>query len=121
MKAVITAGGKGTRVAAINAQLPKPMIPINGKPVLQHQIKCLRRQGISDITLTIGHLGDQIRNFFGDGQAFSVSIDYIQETQPIVTAGALYYLKEQMQEDFFLINGDLIFDVDLHRLKRQHC
>jgi D-glycero-D-manno-heptose 1,7-bisphosphate phosphatase len=120
MKAVITAGGKGTRVAAVNAQIPKPMIPINGKPVLQHQIECLQRQGISDITLTIGHLGEQIRNYFGDGQAFSVSIDYIQETQPLGTAGALYYLKERIQEDFFLINGDLIFDVDFHRLMAFH-
>lgn len=68
MRAVIMAGGKGTRVASVNGTLPKPMLPICGKPVLLHQIACLKRQGITDITLTIGHLGQQISDYFGDGK-----------------------------------------------------
>lgn len=120
MRAVIMAGGKGTRIASVNDTLPKPMLPICGKPVLQHQIECLHRQGISEITLTIGHLGRQISDFFGDGGKFGVQIDYIHEKEPLGTAGALYYLKGRVADDFLLINGDLIFDVDFRRLMEFH-
>lgn len=120
MRAVIMAGGKGTRVASVNSAIPKPMLPICGKPVLLHQIECLRRQGITEITLTIGHLGDQIRDHFGDGSSYGVQIDYIREKEPLGTAGALYYLKGKVTDDFLLINGDLIFDVDFHRLMDFH-
>lgn len=120
MRAVIMAGGKGTRVASVNDTLPKPMLPICGKPVLQHQVECLRRQGITEITLTIGHLGEQISNFFWDGSKFGVQIDYIQEKVPLGTAGALYHLKGKATNDFLLINGDLIFDVDFQRLMGFH-
>ena len=108
MRAVIMAGGKGTRVASVSEVLPKPMLPICGKPVLLHQIDCLRRQGITSITLTIGHLGQQIRNYFGDGSRFGVQIDYIVEKEPLGTAGALSFLKGSVSDDFLLINGDLI-------------
>lgn len=114
------AGGKGTRVASVNDAIPKPMLPICGKPVLLHQLECLKRQGITRITLTIGHLGEQISDFFGDGSRFGVQIDYIQEKEPLGTAGALYYLKGKVTNDVILINGDLIFDVDLHRLMEFH-
>lgn len=120
MQAVIMAGGKGTRVASINQTLPKPMLPICGKPVLLHQIECLKRQGITEITLTIGHLGEQISGFFGDGGKFGVMIDYIHEKEPLGTAGALYYLKNKITDDFLLINGDLIYDVDFKRLTDFH-
>ena len=79
MYAVIMAGGKGTRVASVNRDLPKPMLPINGKPVLEYEIECLRRQGITDIILSIGHLGEQIQAYFGDGSPFGVQITYIRE------------------------------------------
>ena len=114
------AGGKGTRVASVSDAIPKPMLPICGKPVLLHQLECLKRQGITRITLTIGHLGEQISDFFGDGSRFGVQIDYIQEKEPLGTAGALYYLKGKVTNDVILINGDLIFDVDLHRLMEFH-
>lgn len=120
MQAVIMAGGKGTRVASVNGSVPKPMLPIDGKPVLLHQVECLKRQGIFDITLTIGHLGTQIQDFFGDGQRFGVQITYVEEETPLGTAGALYYLKGKFSDDFLLINGDLIFDVDFARLMRFH-
>lgn len=120
MYAVIASGGKGTRVASVNASVPKPMLQINGKPVLQHQIECLKRQNITNIILTIGHLGEKIRDYFGDGRQFGVKIDYLVEETPLGTAGALYYIKNRILEDFFLINGDLIFDMDLHRLMAFH-
>ena len=120
MVVVISAGGKGTRVASVNSALPKPMLPICGKPVLQHQVECLRRQGIKRIILTIGHLGEQIRNYFRDGSRFGVQIEYIEETEPLGTAGALYYLKDKLDGDFLYLNGDLIFDVDIGRMVRFH-
>lgn len=120
MVAVITAGGRGTRIASVDGSVPKPMLPVAGKPVLKRQVEGLRRQGIDRIIFTIGYKGGQIRDFFGDGSLFGVQIDYIEETEPLGTAGALYYLKDRVKEDFLLINGDLIFDVDLHRMMDFH-
>ena len=120
MQAVIMAGGKGTRIASVRSDVPKPMIEICGKPILWHQIECLKVQGIKDITLVIGHLGNVVRDYFSDGSSFGVSIHYIVEEEPLGTAGALYYLKGQMSDDFLLLNGDIIFDVDMHRFLQYH-
>ncbi len=120
MTAVIMAGGKGTRVASVNSQIPKPLLPVAGKPVLLYEIECLHRQGITDIILVVGHLGDKIVARFGDGREFGVHIEYINEEEPLGTAGALYYLRDRLTEDFLLLNGDLIFDVDFARLMAFH-
>lgn len=120
MKTVIMAGGKGTRIASVASDIPKPMIPICDKPILQHQIECLKRQGLTDIVLVIGHLGSVVREYFKDGSAFGVHITYIEETVPLGTAGGLWYLKEEMTEDFLLLNGDIIFDVDFARFSAYH-
>lgn len=120
MVAVITAGGRGTRIASVDCSVPKPMLPVAGKPVLKRQVEGLQRQGIDRIIFTIGYKGGQIRSFFGDGSLFGVQIDYIEEKEPLGTAGALYYLKDRVKEDFLLINGDLVFDVDLHRMMNFH-
>lgn len=120
MKAVIMAGGKGTRIASVASDIPKPMIPICDKPILQHQIECLKAQNITDITLIVGHLGHVIEEYFEDGSKFGVNINYIVEEQPLGTAGALYFLKETIAEDFILLNGDIIFDVDFERFLNYH-
>lgn len=120
MQAVIMAGGKGTRIASVDNSVPKPMVLICGKPILQYQIECLRDQEITDIILVIGHLGSVIRNYFKDGDAFGVSIRYVEEGDPLGTAGALYYLKDEIQDDFLLLNGDIIFDVDFYRFMNYH-
>ena len=128
MKTVIMAGGKGTRIASVNSEVPKPMIPILGKPILEYQLDCLRRQGCTDIILVIGHLGHIVRDYFGDGsgvspatgEPFGVSIAYIEETEPLGTAGALYLLKDKLTEDFLLLCGDVIFDIDVGRFARFH-
>lgn len=120
MQAVIMAGGKGTRIASVASDIPKPMIQICGKPILQYQIECLREQNIRDIILVIGHLGDVVKSYFGDGSRFGVSISYIEEKEPLGTAGALYYLKGRIQEDLILLNGDIIFDVDFERFMNYH-
>ena len=120
MKTVIMAGGKGTRIAEVNSQVPKPMIPIDGKPVLEYQIETLKKQGYDDIVLIVGHLGQAIRDYFGDGAKAGVKITYIVEEEPLGTAGALYFLKDEIKEDFLLLNGDIIFDVDLTRFLEHH-
>lgn len=120
MKTVIMAGGKGTRIAKMNAEVPKPMIRIDGKPILEYQIACLRDQGLTDILLVIGYLGSCIEDYFGDGEKYGVHIDYIREEHPMGTAGALFYVKDSIKEDFLLLNGDIIFDVDISRLQKAH-
>lgn len=120
MKTVIMAGGKGTRIASVNSEVPKPMIPILGKPILEYQIDCLRRQGYDDIILVVGHLGHVVKDYFGDGSAFGVRIEYVTETEPLGTAGALFLLKEKLGEDFLLLCGDIIFDIDLSRFYACH-
>lgn len=120
VKVVIMAGGKGTRIVSINDEVPKPMIPIAGKPILEHQIECLVKQKLKEIIIVIGYKGEVIQNYFEDGKRFGVNIKYIREETPLGTAGALYYLKEKINEDFFLINGDIIFDIDFCRFYQYH-
>lgn len=120
MVAVIMAGGRGTRIASVNSAVPKPLLPVAGKPVLEHEIECLKRQNITDITLTVGHLAEQICDYFGSGRRFGVHIEYIREKTPMGTGGALYYLKGRVSGDFLLLNGDMIFDVDFQRLMEFH-
>ena len=119
MKVVIMAGGKGTRVSSIASDIPKPMIPICGKPILEHQIECLKKNGLTEIILVIGHLGQHIKDYFGDGKRFSCNISYYNETEPLGTAGALYKLKH-LSDDFILLNGDIIFDIDFTRMINFH-
>jgi len=112
------AGGKGTRIASVKNDVPKPMIPIAGKPILEWQIECLKRQGLTDITLVIGYLGHVIKEYFADGSKFGVNISYFVEDSPLGTAGALF--KMELKEDFLLMCGDVILDVDFHRFIAFH-
>ena len=121
MKAVVMAGGRGTRMAPLTHDVPKPMLPLVGKPILEREIKMLAREGFCDIILVIGHLGEAIKEYFGDGAAFGVHITYCEEQEPLGTAGALALLKEALaNDDFLLLNGDLLFDVDLSRFLAYH-
>lgn len=119
MKVVIMAGGKGTRIASVKSDVPKPMIPIAGKPILEWQIECLKSQGLHEITLVIGYLGDVIKTYFGDGSRFGVSISYFVEDAPLGTAGALFKMPE-LTEDFLLLCGDVMLDVDFNRFIAFH-
>lgn len=112
------AGGKGTRIAGIKSDVPKPMIPIVGKPILEWQIDNLKACGLTDITLVIGYLGNVIQEYFGDGSKFGVNIDYFVEETPLGTAGALF--KMNLVEDFLLMCGDVILDVDFNRFIEFH-
>lgn len=119
MKTIIMAGGKGTRISSIRNDIPKPMMPICGKPILQYQIENLRSFGLTDIILVIGHLGEVIKNYFGNGSRFGVKLSYFIETKPLGTAGALFKMPE-LSEDFLLLCGDIIFDIDFSRFIAFH-
>lgn len=120
MKVVIMAGGKGTRITSVASDIPKPMILIDGKPVLEHEIECLRKQGFTDIILTVSHLGSVIMDYFQDGSKFGVHIEYYFEKEPLGNAGALFKIKEKLTEDFLLLNADAMFDVDFNRFVDFH-
>jgi len=106
MQAVILAGGLGTRLRPYTEHVPKGMVPVLGKPFLQHQIVLLRSQGIKEILLLVGHLAEHICKFFGDGSAYGVNISYSQESLPLGTAGALKLAADKLQKNFLLLNGD---------------
>lgn len=128
MKVVIMAGGKGTRISSMFKDIPKPMIEISGRPILEHEVERLRSQGFTDIIMTVSHLGGVIMDYFGDGskispatgKPFGVRIEYFNEVVPLGNAGALFKLKEKLTDDFLLLNGDAIFDIDFRRFVDFH-
>ena len=120
--AVIMAGGKGSRLRSItNDEIPKPMVPVDGKPLLEYQVEKLKAYGIKKIVMIVGHLGEKIVDHFKDGKNFGVEIDYIFEKEPLGTAGAFYYLKDKIDaKDFMLVFGDVFFDMDFDRMEDFH-
>lgn len=126
MKTVIMAGGKGTRIAEIFPDIPKPLIPIQDetgvqKPVLQWEIENLRDQGFKDIILTLGYRAGQIQEYFGNGSNFGVHIDYYIEERPLGNAGALFKIRSKIgDEPFLLLNADAVFNIDFNRMVRFH-
>ncbi len=114
--AVILAGGKGTRLKPITDTIPKPMVEICGKPILEHQILILKKYGITDIYITVGYLGEKIEAYFGDGEAFGINIHYIYESMPLGTSGAVKYLEGIIDNDFLVIYGDVFFNIKLDEL-----
>jgi len=120
MKTVIMAGGKGTRISSVASDIPKPMIKIDGVPVLEREICCLREQGFTDLILTVSHMSEQIIGYFGDGSRLGVNIEYFVEEQPLGNAGALFKLRDKLTEDFLLLNADAVFDIDFNRFVDYH-
>lgn len=120
MKVVIMAGGKGTRISSIASDIPKPMIKMDDKPILEWQIETLKKQGFDDFIITVSHLSDVIKDYFGDGFKLGVNIEYYEEEIPLGNAGALFKIKDKLNDDFLLINGDVLFDVDMNRFYNYH-
>lgn len=122
LKTVIMAGGFGKRAQSIDSTIPKPLIKIAGKPVLQYEIECLVSQGFTDIILTVCHMADKIKEYFGDGSRFGAAITYFHEEEPLGNAGALFKLWEsgELTDSFLLLNADAMFDIDFGRFVRFH-
>ena len=113
MKAVIMAGGEGTRLRPQTSNLPKPMLPLVGRPMMEHIVSLLRRHGITDIVVTVAFLPNAIRSYFGDGSELGVSMVYATEESPLGTAGSVRNAREQLTERFLVISGDVLTDIDL--------
>lgn len=118
MYAVILAGGIGTRMGEICAEIPKPMVEICGKPILLHQVETLKKEGITKFIFVVGYLAQKIEDFFGNGSSFGVEISYYRESQPLGTGGAIVQI--DFKEDFLFCNGDLIFDFSVKKMLDFH-
>ena len=123
IRAVILAGGKGSRMGQEYADIPKPMIRLAGKPVLQYQIECLYRQGIRDVILAVGHKREAIQSYWKNRKNLpeeDINIRFLSEEMPLGTGGVLFFLKDIVKDDFLLLNGDVLFDVDIERFRQVH-
>lgn len=112
-KALVLAGGKGTRFKPLTDEIPKPMIPLQGKPILQYTIELLKKYNITEIYISVGYMADKIKDYFGDGSRFGVRITYIEEDKPLGTGGPLRLAKPYLTETFVMCNADELKDIDL--------
>lgn len=113
---VVLAGGLATRLYPITKKIPKPMIPVAGKPFLEYPINLFKKNNICNIVLCIGHLGEHIKNYFGNGKKFGVNIKYSQEKERLDTGGALKNAKKILDEEFFVTYGDSYLLADYQRI-----
>lgn len=120
MKAVIQSGGKGTRLRPYTTILPKPLMPVGSKPVLELLLKWLRRNGTRDAYITTGYLGHLIRIACGDGRQWDLRITYTDESEPLGTVGALHLLRKELDGTFLMVNGDVLTDLNLNAFAAAH-
>jgi D,D-heptose 1,7-bisphosphate phosphatase len=117
---VITAGGQGLRLASVSGSLPKVLVPIGGKPLLQHQLELAAACGIRKVTILAGYLGNRVLEFVGDGSRFGLSVEVIIEAEPLGSAGSLFLIQDSLSEHFFFMNGDAMLAVDLQAMAKRH-
>lgn len=120
MKAVIQAGGPGTRLRPYTSVLPKPLMPIGSKPVLELLLKWVRRNGIQDVHITTGYLGHLIQSFCGDGKQWGLRISYTREIEPLGTIGPLDMIRDRLDRTFLVLNGDVLTDLRLREFQMYH-
>jgi mannose-1-phosphate guanylyltransferase len=120
MQALILAGGEGTRLRPLTSTVPKPVVPLVDRPFIAFMLDWLRGHGIEDIVISCGHMAAGVRNVLGDGSAFGVRLRYVEEPQPLGTGGALKYAESLLDERFFMLNGDVLTDIDLGVQLAQH-
>ena len=120
MKAVILAGGLGTRLLPYTKTLPKPMLPLGGKPILEYEIEWIRKNGIKEIILCVSHLRKRIEDYFGDGKRFGVKIEYAISNKPLATAGQLKTAEKFIDDTFVCLYGDSIYNFSLRNMIKQH-
>ncbi|HBG01772.1 MAG TPA: nucleotidyltransferase, partial [Firmicutes bacterium] len=113
MKAVIMAGGEGTRLRPLTCTLPKPMVPILNRPMMEHIINLLKRHGLNEVASTLWYLPDDVTAYFQDGSAFGVSMEYFIERKPLGTAGSVKNAGQFFTDTFVVVSGDALTDIDL--------
>lgn len=119
MKAVILAGGKGTRLAPYTYVLPKPLMPVGDRAILEVLLKQICRAGIHDVTITVGHLASLLQAYFKDGQQYGITINYVTEDHPLGTAGSLAFV-DGLEDSFLVCNGDVLTLLDLPKFIQFH-
>jgi mannose-1-phosphate guanylyltransferase len=120
MQALILAGGEGTRLRPLTSTVPKPVVSLVGRPFITYMIAWLRGHGVQDIVLSCGFLADGVRAVLGDGRELGVRLRYVEEPRPLGTGGALKFAEELLEERFFMLNGDVLTDIDLTAQLAQH-
>jgi len=119
-KAVILVGGKGTRLKPLTDRTPKGLIPIQGKAISEHLLDLFKKYGVTDVILSVGHLKEEMKRHFGDGRKLGMNISYVEEDEPLGTAGPLRLCKKQLKESFIVSNGDELKDINIARMFRLH-
>jgi NDP-sugar pyrophosphorylase family protein len=120
MKAIVMAGGKGTRLQPFTASFPKPLVPLGDMPVLELLLRQLKAAGVKEVILAVNHLHHLIRAFCGDGSAFGLKVDYVLEDSPLGTAGPIAAVLDRVGDDFIVTNGDLLTNFDIPEMTRRH-
>ena len=120
MKALILAGGFGTRLKEVAGDVPKPMVMIAGKPFLEHQLLYLKDQGIEDVIIAVYHMSNKIKSYFGDGSRWGLDITYSEEEYPLGTAGAIKKAEKYIGDTFLVLNGDSYSQIDIKKLLEFH-
>ncbi|MGC8473625.1 MAG: nucleotidyltransferase family protein, partial [Candidatus Dormibacteria bacterium] len=127
MKAVVMAGGEGSRLRPLTSRRPKPLVPVVGRPCLEHVLRLLRRHGVSEVVITLQYLGASIRDYFGDGAELGMHLEYAVEDRPLGTAGSVKNASSLLDGTFLVISGDALTDIDLtqalafHEERRSHA
>ena len=120
MQALILAGGQGTRLRPLTSTIPKPVVPLVGRPFISYMLEWLRSHGVDDVILGCGHMADGVRRVLGDGESLGIRLRYIEEPEPLGTGGALKFAEDLLDERFFMLNGDVLTDIDLTAELAQH-
>ena len=121
MKAVVMAGGEGTRLRPMTANQPKPLLPVVNRPIMEHVLRLLRRHGFTDTVVTVQFLASLIRNYFGDGDELGMNLQYATEEKPLGTAGSVKNAEAELRDTRFVVmSGDALTDIDLTAMARFH-
>jgi mannose-1-phosphate guanylyltransferase/phosphomannomutase len=120
MKAVVMAGGEGTRLRPLTSNQPKPMVPIVGKPCMEHILELLKQHGFEDVIVTVAFLPQAIRSYFGDGENLGLQIEYSVEESPLGTAVSVRHASDRLDDTFLVISGDALCDIDLGKIVEFH-
>jgi NDP-sugar pyrophosphorylase family protein len=119
-RAVILAGGQGTRLRPLTYEIPKALIPVHNKTLTEHLFDLFKRYGITDITMAVGHMKDKIMGYFGDGTRFGINISYIEEDTPLGTAGCLRLAQDKFTDSFIVTNGDELKQINIEEMFKVH-
>jgi mannose-1-phosphate guanylyltransferase len=120
LQALILAGGEGTRLRPLTSTMPKPVVPLVDRPFIAYMLEWLRGHGVDDVILSCGFMADGVRNVLGDGSGLGIRLRYLEEPRPLGTGGALKFAQELLDERFFMLNGDVLTDIDLTEQLDQH-